>query len=229
MLAFLLAVGCGKEGQAARRAADDGVAVSRAAGRPRSATSCDSVPRVFCFRDTAYAETHDGVAGVDADWIWFGTANDSIEVLGDEGSLISTNVGTEHDAHHNNVPYFHGRLTSDGILVAEIAFLDRGVVVPYELRIRRQGPDAAALRPTGKSARLTIVSAQAIDPFTVIPLSLLPSIRDVTKWNVMAMPYNVVLVDDSLYRICRIPCTSPDTVKLVPGARVTRKYGSSRD
>lgn len=205
------------------RGADSATPSSTTGGQ--SPALCDAASRQICFRDTAYAETHDGVVEVDRNWIWFGNAQDSIEVLADSGSLISTNVGTEHDADRNNVPYFHGRLARDGVVVIEIAFLDRGAVVPYELRIGRASEGhAPALRPTGKWARLTIASAQTTDPFTVIPLSLVPSTRDLTAWKVMAVPYNVALVSDSLYQVCRVPCTSPDTVKLVAGARVTRKY-----
>lgn len=223
LLGFLVVAECGQEKSALKSPANS-VTLSGASDR-HLATVCDTTGQQICLRDTAYAETHDGVTGVDRDWIWFGKAHDSIEVLGDEGSFISTNLGTEHDADHNNVPYFRSRLTHDGIVVVTIVFLDRGALVPYELRIRRERPDpAAALRPTGKWARLNIISAAATDPFTVIPLSLLPSVSDVTPWTVLAMPYNIALLSDSLYQVCRVPCTSPDTVRLVPGARVTRKY-----
>ena len=227
-LGFLLAAACGKEGKSASRVAGGSIpqrgTVTR---RQNSSQSCDTAGGVFCFRDTAYGGMGPGdpVPRAGADWIWFGSAGDSIEVVGPEGSYISTNLGAEHDADHDNVSYFHQRLATDGILATRIDFLNIGDTVPYELRIRRQGPEThTALIPTGKWARLTIVSVSATDPFTVIPLSLVRSVKEGTKWKVMALPYNVALVGDSLYQICKVPCVSPDTVKLAPSGRATRRY-----
>ena len=189
------------------------------------AARCETIGRQLCLRDTAYAESRDGVTTVDRDWIVFGNASDSIDVLGDDGSLISTNVGTDHDAARNNVSYFHGRLAHDGVVVITVSYLDRGSVVPYELRIRRQSAVRdPGFTPTGKWARFTIISAKPTDAFTVIPLSRTPAMPDAAAWTVMAIPYNVVLSGDSLYQVCRLPCVSPDTVVLREGARLTKRY-----
>lgn len=223
---FLLAAGCGKEGRAAERVGTSGVHGSRATYSPSLVAVCDSAASVFCFIDTARAEMQPGdpVPRADRDWIWFGTAGDSIEVRGPDSASISTNVGTEHDADRNNVSYFRGRLAGDGVVAITITFWNAPEVVPYELSVRSQRADArAGLRPSGKWARLTIVGANPRESFTIAPLSVARAARNEARWRVMAQSYNVALVADSLYEVCKVPCASPDTIRLVPNGRVTRK------
>jgi hypothetical protein len=222
---LLIAAGCGKEGRAAERAIG-GVEISRATSSSGIVAGCDSAPGVFCFSDTARAEMQPGdpVPRADRDWIWFGTGGDSIEVRGPDGSSISTNVGTEHDSDRNNVSYFHGRLTGDGVVAITITFWNAPDVVPYELSVRSQRTDARArLRPTGKWARLTIVGANPRDSLTIAPLSVARFARSEARWRVTAQSYNVALVADSLYEVCKVPCASPDTISLVPNGRETQK------
>lgn len=223
---LILAAGCGKEGRVAERVATSSVQSLRAASSESVVTTCDSAPAVFCFSDTAHAEMQPGdpVPRADRDWIWFGTAGDSIEVRGPDASSIYTNVGTEHDSDRNNVSFFHGRLAGDEVVVITVTFWNAPDVVPYELSIRSQRTSArAGLLPNGKWARLTIVAANPRDSFTIAPLSVARAARNEARWRVMAQSYNVALVADSLYEVCWVPCASPDTVKLVPNGRVTRK------
>jgi hypothetical protein len=187
--------------------------------------SCDSLPIVTCFRDIAHMGD-DPNAGASADWIWFGAAGDSIEIFAPPGSYISTNFGQEHDRLHNTARYFRHRLTSDGVVAIWVTMDEfLGDSLGYTLRIRREGTVTPTwLRATGQWAKLTIESRRQLDPFSVIPMMLARSVRDRSKWKVLPRTYNVALVGDSLYEVCRLPCSSPDTVKLTPSASVTRRY-----
>jgi hypothetical protein len=193
--------------------------------------SCDSLPMVMCFRDTAYVHSDPDPADPNplaaADWIWFGAAGDSIEIFAPPGAAhVSTNFGQEHESNQNTAPYFRHRLTHDGLVAIWVTF-DQilGDTMAYALRIHREGPEPpAALRATGQWATLTIVSRQATDSFSVVPLTVARSLRNRSEWKVLARPYKVALVPDSLYEVCRLPCSAPDIVKLTPSAKVTKRY-----
>jgi hypothetical protein len=155
-------------------------------------------------------------------WIVFGTAGDSIEVSVPQGAVISTNRGAERDAQHDNVPYFRHRLKTGGIVLLSI-FLNDSLTDPvqYSLRLWRDRNSRTALQPTGAGATLVIDSQNTSDRFAVIPLSVAKSVVDLTDWDVERGTYRVVLVADSLYQVCRLPCVIRDVVKLSPFAAVT--------
>lgn len=197
--------------------------------------NCDSRDTIICFRDTAYVHEEPGysVPVLGADWLLFGTARDSIEIhatpdetRGKGRAFLSTNLGHEKDASRTTAPYFRIRLPND-VAIAVWVDLDRdlGDSVAYAFRINRVGPRAAGLlRATGQSATLTISSAGEADTFTVVPASVPKRGRDLSKWVVFARKYKIALVADSLYEICRIPCSAPDIVKLTPGANIVKRY-----
>jgi hypothetical protein len=57
----------------------------------------------------------------------------------------------------------------------------------------------------------------------VIPLGVAPTVRDRSMWTVLPRRYRVALLPDSLYELCKIPCSRPDTVKLTPSAYVSKR------
>ena len=58
----------------------------------------------------------------------------------------------------------------------------------------------------------------------VLPLTVARSVRDMSPWTVHAGTYNVALVPDSLYKVCKPPCVPADTVKLLPRGKASVKY-----
>jgi hypothetical protein len=82
----------------------------------------------------------------------------------------------------------------------------------------------ASFRATGRSATLTVTSKRKTAQFSIVPISLLSPVTDRSKWKAFVRTYKVALVRDSLYEVCRVPCSRPDTVKLTPSARVTKRY-----
>jgi hypothetical protein len=190
--------------------------------------TCDSTPAVMCFRDTAYAHLYpgDGYATTDKKWISFGASGDSIEIRVPVGGYIWTNLGEERDSQHNNVPYFRHRMTANGVVQMWISWDETlGDTVTYTLQISSDGPrPSGPLRATGLRSRLSLISARDADRFSIVPLAIARSVHDVSKWIVDVGTYNVALVGDSLYELCRLPCVSPAMIKLTPSTEVTRRY-----
>lgn len=75
---------------------------------------------------------------------------------------------------------------------------------------------------TGRSSRLELTSPKKYGEFSVIPLSAGP-VKDRRAWRVFANAYRVALVPDSLYEICHLPCSRPDTILLRAGAVVKQQ------
>jgi hypothetical protein len=75
------------------------------------------------------------------------------------------------------------------------------------------------LTPTSKTATLELRPAPIGTRFSVVPLSRASGVRDSVLWTVPRGIHKVLLVADSLYEVCRMPCLVPDTVKLRPDTR----------
>ena len=188
---------------------------------------CEPSAMSLCYTDTAYAHEDPGAMPIrDKWWIWFGARGDSIEFDLAPGDAIWTSIGEDRAPSHDNVPNFRRRLARDGAVEVWVLLPDTlGDTVAYTLRVRRiSSGGSAVLRPTGERATLTIQSHSAKDRFAVVPLAVARSVRDLSSWQVHPETYNVALVQDSLYELCRLPCVRLDTVKLTPSARVTKSY-----
>jgi len=160
-----------------------------------------------------------------ASWILFAAAADSLEISASPQAYIATSAGQEHDASHNTAQQFRTRLQNDGVVLVGLAFDDQGRdVLPYTLRVSRVWPASSALRPRGRSATLTVLSRGKNPMFSLVPLSVASTVRDRSQWKIFATTYKVALASDSLYELCRLPCFAPDTMKLIPSARVTKKW-----
>jgi hypothetical protein len=183
--------------------------------------SCNPASGVDCYRDTAYGHSINYEPGwvVDADWLVFTEGGDSVEMY---------QVPDAGEAPKHQAPILSQRLINDGVIAPQLVldltgFL--GDTVPYSFRIRHvSAQPGASLRATGGRAMLTISSAKETDRFSVVPASLAKSVHDRSTWAVYPRTYRVALVSDSVYEICRIPCLLPDTAKLTPSAKVTKRY-----
>lgn len=213
--------------------------------RPPAAEGCDST--ALCYRDTARVRALDHEPGraIDARWVIFGAAGDSVELTARADTTIWSNESGERvgfglvashatAAHQEREPdgstasHVHLRLPHDGVISVDASADDRGLhdTVPYTLSVRRIGGGRTPpwLRPTGQTAALTVASAQETDRFTVAPLGAADWATNPARWEIFAGRHKVALVRDSLYVVCTVPCTTPDTVMLKPSAHVTRRY-----
>lgn len=204
------------------------VALSR---KLNSVSACDSVSEV-CFRDSAYAHTYPGDPGPIKDkwWIFFGGAGDSLEIRVESGGggSVSTHLGEERDRRSNNFPYQRQHLMRDGVIEAWVVVDDAdalGDTVPYTLRFRRVSRDTpTSLRATGQRAIIMVSSSSRRDRFVVLPLSVANTARNFSSWSVDPGTYNVALVKDSLYKVCKMPCASGRIVKLLPMTKMTLRF-----
>ena len=215
-------------------AAQPGQMASTRTAQLSAAENCNSDKTVACFRDTAYSHDEPSLPNpvLRTRWIWFGSVGDSLEFSAQVDTVqeigrayLSTNLGQEHDSKNNTAPFVRRRLKSDGIVEVFVGIDEiLGDTVPYSLAVRRVESGPSALNPTGRFARLNIVSAHVTDSFTVVPARLGGATANRSHWRVFARPYNVALLTDTLYEVCRLPCLSPDTIVLKPAAHVIRKY-----
>jgi len=83
---------------------------------------------------------------------------------------------------------------------------------------------AAATRPTGARAQLTLLS-DTTDTLAVAPASLSGDLASTyPRWSVPPGTFSVLLVRDTLYAVCKPPCSRVDTIVLKPNTSVTRNY-----
>lgn len=210
-----------------------------------SPPDCDSM--ASCYRDTARVRALDDAPGraVDARWVVFGAAGDSLELTARADSTVqsftpgepvgfavtashASAVRYDRDTRGNTASSVHVRLAHDGAVAVDASADERGLhdTVPYTLSVRRKGGGTPPpwVRPTGGAAALTLAAAQATDRFTIAPIGVTDWRVNPARWSVFAGRHKVALVADSLYVICAVPCTTPDTVHLKPWGEVTRRY-----
>jgi len=110
----------------------------------------------------------------------------------------------------------------DGVLRVSVSVNEMlGDTVPYVLRLNRPGIGQPQ-RETGSTALLTISTKKKNSSFTLLPLGR--HAEDPKPWSVFATTYKVALQSDSLFELCQLPCSRPDTIKLSPGSIVRKSY-----
>ena len=196
------------------------------------------VTGLICYVDTTFTQTFPGEPNpiTMKNWLLFGAGGDSIEIYSGAGSAVVTSVGQEHDARNNTAAFFRRRLATSGAIHVWIMTSDgRGDSVEYYLRLREQASDRSPLRVTGERAQLTIEGRGPSGRASVVPLAVVSSLKDLSAWETDPGTYNVALVRDSLYQVCRVPCRKPDTLRLAPklhpiwpGARLSSRDGQGR-
>ena len=230
-----IAAACGKKGAgfptesaSARVVSSPGDGSRKSEDAPTSIEPCDTTPAAICYRDTAHAgdDKSDPAGYPLAAWLLFAAAGDSIEIWAPPGGAVSTDLGKERDSLHNTAPYFRHRFQYAGTLGFDVSLDEtQGETAPYTLRITRVASSSAgSLRPSGQTATLAVASHRRATVFSLVPLSVAPTVRDRSRWRIFPRRYKVALVSDSLYELCPLPCSAPDTVKLTPGANVVKKY-----
>jgi hypothetical protein len=192
----------------------------------------------MCFIDTARVVElpHEPGRDVRAHWLLFASAGDSIELrvipsVPDLQAAITVSRGRtpavqERDSGGNTASYVRFGLSEAATITAYIS-MDDGLrdTVEYALAVRRI-PAVTPPPPlmAGGAAGLTMSSGRETDEFILRPLSLAASHEDSGNWIVFPRRYKVALAADSQYVICRLPCTTRDTIMLGAGTHTTRAY-----
>jgi hypothetical protein len=206
-----------------RRVSTAAIRLAREEGASSRTQGCDTARLTTCYRDTARSADvdEDPMLSPRANWIWFAAAGDSLEISASPEAFVSTSIGQERDSLRNTARQFRRRLQSDGVVIVWLSFDEQTAdSVPYTLRVRHEGAASRPLQTTGEVATLTVVSRRQNSTFSLVPASLASTVRDRSQWRIFARTYRVALVSDSLYELCRLPCSSPQMVKLTPFARV---------
>jgi hypothetical protein len=175
---------------------------------------------------------------IDAHWVTFTAEGDSVEISArtDTGvpvfpMTVATSLGQEQDSLHNTTSSFRHRVTRTGIINTTIDVGPPSAdTVPFILELARiGGSPASALAPTGDWASLRLISrtpaAQTpTSRFVLVPASVASSVTDLSAWEFSVHGLKVILVRDSLYQICPIPCTTHKLIKLTSGAHAVWSY-----
>ena len=159
-------------------------------------------------------------------WLVFAAAGDSTQLfLFPDGSYIdmdppsAENYVAEH-ARGADADWIRPRFAHAGAYVFTVG-IESDDPVEYDLRV---APVIArgASRPIGKSATLTITgkpsSKVAIAPASMVGLGDSAALR---PFAVNAGTYRVLLVRDTAYLGCSLPCSAPRRFSMRPGKSVT--------
>ena len=194
--------------------------------RYRAELTCTAGPDTICVADTAYVHDENGDNPYPmASWVYLGFKGDSTEFATVPPGGIATNLGQDRDSLGNTSSRFRRMLRDDGVVWLDVSLgQNSSDTVPYVLRVRPAPSPSATLRWTGHTAQLNLTSPRETDRFSIIPVSIVATVTDRSKWTVPLGRHKILLVQDSLYEVCRMPCSRKETVKLVPDTMVTRSY-----
>jgi hypothetical protein len=207
---------------------------------PRNVASPDCFPigAALCMADTARIDEPgsgaDGDGGVSTRWLtrWlvFAASGDSIQAFmaPSAGSYLSMSPASaagyfKENAAAVDASFLRARFAATGTYVFT-ASMSAESPAPYDLRVLPV-VSRAATRPNGGVASLVIVGDSA-GRYAVVPRSVAAMTRVLadsggTHAAVRAGTYRVLLVRDSVYLACRVPCGTPATFALRPGGTTT--------
>ncbi|HEV8446669.1 MAG TPA: hypothetical protein VGQ44_07605 [Gemmatimonadaceae bacterium] len=159
-------------------------------------------------------------------WLVFAAAGDSMQLfLYPDGSYLDMDppsaghYGAEH-SRGVDASWIRPRFAHRGAYVFTVG-IQSDDPIEYDLRV---APVIArgASRPVGKSATLTITgkpsSKVVIAPASLVALTDTAALR---SFAVTAGTYRVLLVRDTSYLGCRLPCSAPRRFSMRPGQAVT--------
>jgi hypothetical protein len=189
--------------------------------------ACPRQPTAVCFQDSAYYREYpsDPYGMPRQDWIIFGNAGDSVDLLAGPEAAVQTNLGVDHLANRNDAPYFRRRLRRDGVVAANVLIDVNSDTDPYPywFRVARE-PSAPHAPLTLTGDRATVIAGSWRNPrdsFSIVPVSMVSRAKDLSSWKVPAGTWVVALVKDSLYDVCYKRCVRHDTIRLRSFKRVT--------
>lgn len=195
----------------------------------------DCLPGGFalCIADTArtavtYHDLADGGMPDErvTEWLIFAAERDSMQIFiaGQRYSYLwmSPASATGFVAEHaiNDASWIRARFARGGTYVYSVR-IDSDSIVSYELRVVPVVATGASW-PIGKSATLTI-DADSSSRVAIAPAALTRTIKSDSDWHRYAVApgvYRTLLVRDTLYVACRIPCRRPQRFTMRPGQSV---------
>jgi hypothetical protein len=162
-------------------------------------------------------------------WLVFAAGGDSLQFFLQPGADAyltmeppnAAGAGTENSLRVD-ASWLRARFPTNGTYVFT-AGLEADNDAPYELRLAPVVTTGAS-QPTGGAATLTLVGPRRAR-IAVAPQSMMPQ-TDTTAMRRFAVApgqYRVLLVRDTVYVACKLPCTHRDSFTLTAGksARIT--------
>jgi|SRR5579884_318339 len=199
---------------------------------PRRVAYPDCRPRgiALCLPDTATTVYSVACCMADerqTDWLVFAAARDSMQLflLPTSGAYLFMSPANAAGAVAENsggvdASWMRARFPAAGSYIFT-AGIESDSPVPYELRVAPVIATGAS-QPIGAAARLTLLahkkSVTAIAPRSMMPTNDTTALR---RFAVKPGTYRVVLVRDTVYDACVLPCTSPKSFPLRRGQTVT--------
>ncbi len=207
---------------------------------PRNLTSPDCFPigAALCVADTARVYESGAVTAGDGGipdqrltrWLVFAASGDSIQAFmsPSAGSYLSMSPASaagyfKENAAAVDASFLRARFATTGTYVFT-ASMSADSAAPYDLRILPV-VSRAATRPNGGVATL-VIHGDSTSRYAVVPRSVAEMTRVLadsggTHAAVRAGTYRVLLVRDSVYLACRVPCGTPTSFTLRPGGTTT--------
>ncbi len=159
-------------------------------------------------------------------WVVFAAADDSMQLfLFPDGSYLDMEPPSagkfiaEH-SHGADATWIRPRFGHSGAYVFTVG-IESDDPVEYDLRVVPVIARGAS-RPTGKSATLTITGKPS-SKVMIAPVSMAASL-DSAALRAFAVPagsYRVLLLRDTAYFGCKLPCSAPRRFSIRPGTAVT--------
>jgi len=159
-------------------------------------------------------------------WLVFAAAGDSMQLfLFPDGSYLDMeppSAGRFNAEHSGGVDasWIRPRFDHGGAYVFTVG-IESDDPVEYDLRVVPVIARGAS-RPIGKSATL-IITGKPSSKVVVAPVSMAASL-DSSALRAFAAPagtYRVLLVRDTTYLACKLPCSAPRRFSIQPGTAVT--------
>lgn len=161
-------------------------------------------------------------------WLVFAARDDSLQLFVETASNAFLTMSPPNAAGavaegsgNVDATWLRARFPASGTYVYT-ASIETNNNAPYELRMAPVIATTASL-PTGTAATLTLIGPRR-SHIAVAPHAMMPAVDDTASLRRFAVRpgrYRVLLVRDSLYEACRLPCRHLETFTLGAGQSVT--------
>lgn len=188
--------------------------------------ACEPAGPAICIRDTATVSLpDDNFPEWDSNWLVFATNRDSLQFFAAPGMPVMDRVSAQGFVGEKTPGldqyWLRYRFPETGTFV----FTNRigsDTAYAYQLRLIPT-VSTAATRPIGRKATIELPGRER-DRIAIAPEALAAGLADsavARRHAVRPGLYRVLLVRDSVYVVCRLPCTNPHRVVLKDGTRTS--------
>jgi hypothetical protein len=199
------------------------------------APECLPMGFALCVKDTARTVHTDAGLGVEGgfpdervtQWLIFAAARDSLQVfiVGPQMSYLwmspPSAAGFVAEQAISDASWIRARFGHAGTYVFSVTITSDTAIV-YDLRVARVLTTGAS-HPTGGSATVTIEGDSSAN-VAIAPAAMAGAIGSDSAWKQFAVPpgtYRVLLVRDTAYVACQIPCRNLRPLSLFPNKSAT--------